>query len=144
VKEWSAGGVGVGWAFQEQYASRGGYFLQGREQGNEGTRGQETKDLAEAERAGPAPGLDGEWGGGSMGQWIRGRPLELYPGMVYEAEKAVRGKILEFELRETFHAGAMGQLFCDGGQRRGGAEDWDFDDATIAMGHRASSNTDVN
>ena len=58
-----------------------------------------------------------------MGQWIRGRPLELYPGMVFEAENAVRGNILEFELRETFYAGAMGQLFCDGGQRRGG---WSF------------------
>jgi len=58
-KEWSAGGVRVGWAFQEQYAPRGGYFLQGGEQGNEGRTGQEIKDLTEAERAGPAPGLDG-------------------------------------------------------------------------------------
>jgi len=59
VKAWSAGGVGAGWAFQEQYAPEGGYFLQGREQGNEVTREQEIKDLAEAERAGRAPGLDG-------------------------------------------------------------------------------------
>jgi len=34
------------------------------------------------------------------------------------------GNILEFELRETFYAGAMGQLFCGGGQRRGGG--WSF------------------
>jgi len=62
VKEWSTGGVRVGWAFQEQYALEGRNFLQGEEQGNEGTREQEIKDLAEAGRAGPAPGLDGRAG----------------------------------------------------------------------------------
>jgi len=59
VKEWSAGGDRVGWAFQEQYAPRGGYFLQGRGRANEGTREREISGLGETWRAGPAPGLDG-------------------------------------------------------------------------------------
>jgi len=59
VKAWSAGGVGVGWAFQEQYALEGRNFLQGRERVNEGTREQEISGLAEAWRVARAPGLDG-------------------------------------------------------------------------------------
>jgi len=101
----------VGWAFQEQYAPGGGNFLQGREQGNKGTRGQEIKDLAEAERAGPTPGLDGEWGGSASEE----------PKRCAREARGSGGGLAELcsrfpEAQFGFAAGLEPEIDCAGGQ----------------------------